>query len=58
MICGNMGEVKYKILDSDNIILAEKMTLDMVFAFIRGFKESFYHEALDLRIVEMTIDEF
>lgn len=48
-----MEEQYYGIFDGDGKLLAEKMTFEMAIVFIRGFKDTFYNEALVLTIKEM-----
>lgn len=47
-----MKEERYSIYDETGAKLAEGMTLEMVMCFIRGFRMTFFHEELNLRIVE------
>jgi hypothetical protein len=46
-----MEEKKYTILEGNNI-LASNMTFDMAIVFIKGYKDTYYNEKLDLTIRE------
>ena len=49
-----MNESKYRVTDIDGIILADNMTFEMALVFIRGFKDAFYNERLELAIEEIV----
>ena len=46
-----MEEKKYMVLEGNNI-LASNMTFNMAIVFIKGYRDTYYNEKLDLTIRE------
>lgn len=51
-----MNEKKYKVLANNNILLASNMTFEMALVFIRGYRDTYYNEILNLTIKELELD--
>lgn len=47
-----MEEKKYMVLANNNILLASNMTFEMAIVFIKGYRDTYYNEKLDLTIRE------
>jgi hypothetical protein len=47
-----MEEKKYMVLANNNILLASNMTFEMAIVFIKGYRDTYYNENLDLTIRE------
>ena len=48
-----MEEKKYMVLANNNILLASNMTFEMAIVFIRGYRDTYYNEQIDLTIKEL-----
>lgn len=47
-----MEEKKYMVLEVNNI-LASNMTFEMAIVFIRGYRDTYYNEQINLTIKEL-----
>ena len=41
------------VLANNNILLASNMTFEMAIVFIRGYRDTYYNEQIDLTIKEL-----
>ena len=48
-----MEEKKYMVLANNNILLASNMTFEMAIVFIRGYRDTYYNEQINLTIKEL-----
>ena len=48
-----MEEKKYMVLAHNKILLASNMTFEMAIVFIRGYRDTYYNEKLNLTIKEL-----